>query len=149
MIAWVKKAEKIKAKQARKLFVVNTDDESGRDKSDSGGNGRKNLKKRARESKRDLGDVKVGDALAMVRMEMEVEKLATKEAEAEARASRNLRKKQKKEPEVGQKVCGKGKVNRKGKGNTTSTSKSKPKSKPKDKQPKATLPKKKPEQIRN
>ena len=116
MIAWVKKKEKMKRKQARKSIVVDIDDESEGGGKDKSGNGRKC-------SKRDLGDVKVGDAVAIVRMEVEVEKLAMKEADAEARARRKLRKKQKKglglvsgkEPEVGQKVGGKGKANGKGK----------------------------------
>jgi hypothetical protein len=139
------KKETIKAKQARKSVVVDINDDSDGgecNKYDSGGNGKKNSKKSVRESKRDLGEVKVGDAVALVRMEVEVEKLATKEAEAEARARTNLKKKQKKrgmgmtvmvigkEAEVVQNICGMGRAN--GKGNMTSTSKPKSKSKPKE-----------------
>ncbi|KIM75469.1 hypothetical protein PILCRDRAFT_827171 [Piloderma croceum F 1598] len=58
-------------------------------------NGREkaNNSKKKRVSKKDQGDLRVNDAIAIVRMEVEVEILATKQAEAEAEARRKANKK--------------------------------------------------------
>ena len=84
MITWVKKKEKIKAKQARKLVVA---DRGGWEQNNSSG-GRQN----SRESKRDQGGLKVKDAMALAKMEVEMEKLSAEQARAEAQARRRAKK---------------------------------------------------------
>jgi hypothetical protein len=83
VIAWVRRKEKMKARQAEKLVKAEERKVAGGRMADSW----------RRESKRVGGGVRVKDAVAMVKMEAEVERLAVREAEAEAKArKRNKRK---------------------------------------------------------
>jgi hypothetical protein len=84
MVAWLRKKENAKAKQASRQAMTEDGKRNGREKADS---------KEKRMSKRDQGDLRVKDAVAIVRMEVEVEILAAKQAEAEAEARRKANKK--------------------------------------------------------